>query len=155
MKISLTINNKLTNIETPANRTLSDVLRTHGYWSVKHGCQTGNCGNCVVLVNGRAVNSCIMLAAQAEGKSVETFEHCESVSELQQLKVAIMDFADMECGYCVAGMFLSLKALIDKIPDPTEEEIVDALAGHVCRCVKEALPVDRILEAIRTSRGKF
>jgi len=155
MKISVNVNGKELTCEVPVNQALSDVLRAQGHWSVRHGCETGSCGNCVVVLDGRAVNSCIMLAGQANNKSIETYERYESASEYKPLKEALMDFIDIECGYCLPGMFLSLKALLDKIPDPTEEEIVDALAGHICRCVKDAHPVSRILEAIRQIRGEF
>lgn len=155
MKISLSVNSKTNTVEVPVSRTLSDVLRTQGFWSVRHGCETGNCGNCVVLVDGKAINSCIMLAAQAEHKEIETYEMFENNDELKPLKEALLDFADLECSYCVPGMFLSVKALIDKIPDPTEEEVVDALAGHICRCVKGALPVAPILDALRKMRGNY
>jgi len=155
MNIRLTVNAKPVTTEIPVNLTLCDLLRTLGYWSVRHGCETGDCGNCAVLVDGVAVNSCLMLAAQAEGKTVRTYESYEAAEELNPLREALLDFADPECNYCVSGMFLSLKALIDKIAYPTEEEVVDALSGHVCRCSKDALPVEGILEAVRRMRGRF
>jgi len=155
MKVSFKINGKKSAVEVPVNRTLSDVLRTQGFWSIKHGCEKGSCGNCVILFNGQAVNSCIQLTAQAEGAEIETYEKYEKSTEYKLLQEVLMDYVDIECAYCVPGMFLSLKALLDKIPDPTEEEIVDALAGHICRCIRDPLPVHQIYDAIKKVRGKF
>jgi len=155
MKVKLSVNDKNTVVEIPASRKLSDVLRTQGFWSVKHGCETGDCGNCTVLVDGKAVNSCMMLAVQAEGKHIETFDFSEEEDKFKPLKNVLLDFADIECAFCVPGMFLSLKALVDKIPDPTEEEVVDALSGHVCRCVKYSLPIEPIIEAAKKIRGEY
>lgn len=156
MKITLTINNKKPKtFETPANLTLMEFLRAQGLWSVKHGCETGNCGSCTVLVDGVAVNSCIMLAAQADGKSIETFENIRHSTELNLLKETLMDFGDIECGYCIPGMMMSMKALLQQIPEPTVEELVDSLAGNVCRCTKSVKPVNAILEAVKKMRGKW
>lgn len=155
MKIGLTINNKKCQVDVPPNRMLSELLRSQGYWSVKHGCETGDCGNCAVIVNGRAVNSCIMLAVQADGKRIETFEHNEGMSAFAPLKEVLMDFGDMDCGYCIPGMMMAVKALVDKIPDPTEEEILDALAGVACRCTNSVKPATAISEALKLMRGKW
>lgn len=155
MKISLIINNKKKNIVTPPNRTLIEVLRAQGCWSVKYGCETGNCGNCTVLIEGKAVYSCLMLAAQADGKSIETFENVQNNPAFRPLVQAFMDYGELECGYCNAGMVMAAKALLDENPSPGEQEILEALSGNVCRCTQQPLPVEHILEAIDQMRGKW
>lgn len=155
MKISLTINNRKKVLDVPVNQTLMDLLRSQGHWSVKHGCETGDCGNCTVISNGLAVNSCIMLAVQANEKTITTFEGVSEKSEYSPLKETLMDFGDSDCGFCLPGMLMSMKALLDKIPDPTEEELVDALVGNLCRCTQSVKPVQAILEAIKKMQGKW
>lgn len=155
MKISLKINKKKLTLDVPPNRTLSELLRWQGFWSVKHGCETGDCGNCTVIVDGCAVNSCIMLAAQAEGKSVETFESIHNLSEIKLLQEIFMDFGEIDCGYCIPAMMMSMKALVQRIPDPTEEEVIDALAGNLCRCTTSMKPIENILDALRKMQGKW
>ena len=97
MKLTITLNNKKKNIDIPPNRTLMDLLRGQGLWSVKHGCEAGDCGNCTVIVDGKAIYSCLMLAAQVNGKSVETFEGISNHPGLDELMKVIMDFVDIEC----------------------------------------------------------
>ncbi len=155
MKLSFTLNHKKKIFEIPPNRTLLDLLRSQGLWSVKHGCETGGCGNCTVVVDGKAIYSCLMLAAQAEGKRVETFESIRELKEYGFLKEVFMHYGDIECGYCVSGLMMSTKALLDSIVEPTEEEIVEALAGNVCRCTKKPLPIPYIMEATKKMRGKW
>ncbi len=155
MKLIITINNQKKTFEVPPNRTLIDLLRSQGFWSVKRGCETGDCGNCTVILDGKAVYSCIMLAVQADGKSIETLENIFERKEYQYLIQVIMDFGDIECGYCNSGMIMSLKALLDTDPEPEEEKVIDALAGNVCRCFNDFPPVDAIMEAIRKMRGEF
>ena len=155
MKINLTINNRKKTLDVPANQTLMDLLRAQGLWSVKHGCETGDCGNCTVIAGGLAVNSCIMLAVQANGKAITTFEGVREKSGFSPVKETLMDFGDSDCGFCIPGMLMSMKALLDKISDPTEEELVDALAGNLCRCTQSVKPVQAILEAIKKIQGKW
>ncbi len=155
MKISFSINNKPKSIDVPANRTLIELLHSLGCWSVKQGCETGDCGNCTVIVDGQAVYSCLMLAVQADGKSVETFENIQSAKEFAPLREVFMHYGDLECEYCLPGFMMSIKALLDVISNPTAEEIIDALSGNLCRCAKHALPVSEIAEAIQKMRGKF
>jgi len=155
MKISLTINNRKKTLDVPVNQTLMDLLRSQGRWNVKHVCETGDCRNCTVIADRLAVNSCIMLAVQAKGKAVTTFEGISKKSEFFPVKEILMDFGDSDCGFCIPGMLMSMKVLLDKIPDPTEEELVDALAGNLCRCTQSVKPVQAILEAIKKMQGKW
>lgn len=155
MEITLTINKRKKKYDVDVSTTLMDFLKSHGCWSVRHGCETGDCGNCTVILDGKAVNACRMLAVQADGKTVETYENIRNSSEYAVLKEAFMDFGDIECGFCIPGMMMSMKALLDKIPDPTEEELVDALAGNHCFCTKSVKPIDAICQAVKKMRGGY
>ncbi|MFQ5750768.1 MAG: (2Fe-2S)-binding protein [bacterium] len=155
MKLTLVINNKKKSFDVPLNQTLMELLRSQGFWSVKHGCETGNCGNCTITVDGQAVYSCLMLAAQANGKTIETFENIQDRKDFDYLKQAMMDFGDIECDYCLPGMIMSTKALLDTKPEATEDDIVEALTGNVCRCANNELPIEAIMEAIRKMRGRW
>lgn len=155
MKIKLTLNGKSKKVDVPANRTLLDVLRAQGLWSVKHGCEWGECGSCTVLVDGLAVQSCMMLAVQADGKRVDTVESLATPSDMHPLQEAFLDHGVIHCGYCISGMIMSVKALIDKNPEPTEEEVRDAIAGNLCHCTNNVKPVEAIMRAVRRLRGKW
>lgn len=155
MRVTLILNKKKKTFNIPPNRTLIDLLRTQGLWSVKRGCETGDCGSCTVIVEGLAVNSCIMLAAQADGKSIETFESIATAQEFRPLQDVFMDFDLMECGYCIPGIIMSIKAMLDKNPEPTKEEVFDAIAGNLCRCSANMKPMESIMEAIKKIRGKY
>ena len=155
MDIRITLNGKSVTAAVPANQTLSDFLRSNGHWSVKHGCDGGECGNCTVILDGRAVYSCLTLAARADGKSVETFEGIRERSEFAPIKEILMDFGDMDCGYCIPGMMMAMKALVDRIPEPSEEEIRDQLAGVICHCVRSVKPIESLMAAVRKMRGKW
>jgi len=155
MKLSFVLNGKPVNQDVRANVSLVELLRTKGCWSVRQGCETGDCGSCAVIVNGRARNACIMLAMQVEGKTIETYENLEKMTDMKVLKEALMNVIDLECGYCLPGMLMSLKALVDRIPDPTEEEIAEAVTGNSCRCVQPIRPVEVIMEALQKIQGKW
>jgi aerobic-type carbon monoxide dehydrogenase small subunit (CoxS/CutS family) len=149
MKITLTINGRKRVFEEPVYKTLSELLRAHGLWSVRIGCESGDCGSCAVILDGIAVNSCLVLVAQANGKTIETYENIDRHNELAPVKEVLMDFGDADCGYCIPGMVMSVKALLLKIPEPTEEEILDALAGNICHCTRSVKPAKAILAAIK------
>ncbi|MFQ6116202.1 MAG: (2Fe-2S)-binding protein [bacterium] len=152
MRVTLIINKRKKSFNIPPNRTLMDLLRSQGLWSVKYGCKTGNCGSCAVIVDGRAVHSCIMLAAQADGKSVETYESLRTLEYLDPLREAFEELNTLHCGYCVPGMIISTKALLDKNLEPTEQEIREALAGNVCCCTGNVKPIEAIMEAVKKIR---
>jgi aerobic-type carbon monoxide dehydrogenase small subunit (CoxS/CutS family) len=155
MRVTLIINGKKKSFNIPPNRTLIDLLRAQGFWSVKYGCETGECGTCTVIVNGLAVNSCMILAVQADGKSIETYESLSLLENLTPLREALVELSTLQCGYCVPGMFISLKALLDKNPMPSEEEIRDAIAGNLCPCTNNAKPIEAITEAVKKMRGEW
>jgi aerobic-type carbon monoxide dehydrogenase small subunit (CoxS/CutS family) len=133
---------------------LLDVLRREGYFSVKRGCETGECGACAVLVDGRPINSCLMFAAQAEGREIVTVEGLAHDGRLHPLQEAFLDHGAVQCGFCTGGMLLSAKALLDRGPHPTEEEVREALAGHLCRCTGYKKAVEAVLAAAEPRRTK-
>ncbi len=127
---------------------LREVLRDHlGLTGAKEGCTTGNCGACTVLVDGKAMKSCLVLASQAAGKEVLTIEGLVQNGRLHPLQQAFIDHFAVQCGFCTPGMILSLKALLDENPRPSEEQIKEALAGNLCRCTGYV----KILEAVRST----
>ncbi|MDI7259460.1 MAG: (2Fe-2S)-binding protein [Thermodesulfobacteriota bacterium] len=134
-QIKVTVNGESYQVEVPAQRTLLDFLRQNlELMGTKSGCETGDCGACTVLLNGKAVNSCLVLAVETDGKEVLTVEGLTHSLELHPLQEAFVKHGAIQCGYCTPGMLLSAKALLDEIPRPTEDEIKEALAGNLCRC---------------------
>jgi len=153
MKIRLNINGEKKAFEGPAHTTLLDLLRRTEYYSVKHGCETGDCGSCAVLVDGRAANTCVMLAAQAQGKKIVTLESLGTPDRLHPLQAAFVDRGAIQCGYCTPAMILAAKALLDRVSDPTPDMVRDALAGCLCRCTGYVKPVEAVLAAAALTRG--
>jgi aerobic carbon-monoxide dehydrogenase small subunit len=134
-QIKVTVNGEKYQMEVPAHRTLLDFLRHDlELMGTKSGCETGDCGACTVLLNGKAVNSCLVLAVEADGKEILTIEGISNNLELHPLQEAFVEYGAIQCGYCTPGMIMAAKALLDEIPKPTEHEIKEALAGNLCRC---------------------
>ena len=135
-RITVTVNGERHQVEVPDHRTLLDFLRQDlEIMGTKSGCETGDCGACTVILNGSAVNSCLVLAAEADGQNLLTVEGLASANrELHPLQEAFVEHAAIQCGYCTPGMLLSAKVLLDDTPRPTEEEVKEALAGNLCRC---------------------
>ncbi|MEI2805614.1 (2Fe-2S)-binding protein [Albidovulum sp.] len=117
----------------PAQR-LSSALRTHGLTGLKEGCLEGECGACTVLLDGEPVCSCVMLAAQAGGRRIETVEGLAGASGPSDLQRAFVDEGAVQCGYCTPGMIIAAEGLLRRTPAPTEAEIRRAIAGNICRC---------------------
>jgi carbon-monoxide dehydrogenase small subunit len=148
LQIELQVNNKLIKIDVDYNERLIDVLRNKlGYTSVKEGCGEGECGACTVIMDGQAVNSCLVLAYQARGKSIITVEGLSQGEKLDVIQQAFLNNGAVQCGYCTPGMILSAKALLLNNPHPTEEEIRLAIAGNICRCTGYVNIVKAIQEA--------
>jgi len=131
---------------------LLDVLRREGYFGVKRGCETGECGACTVLVNGRAVNACLMFAAQADGQEVLTIEGVAQRDVLDPVQEAFLEHGAIQCGFCTPGMILNTKALLARQPEPTEEEVRDMLAGNFCRCTGYRKPFEAVMAAAQMYR---
>jgi carbon-monoxide dehydrogenase small subunit len=137
MKIELrtVVNGREIETSVKANQTLlewlRDDLRLRGS---REGCGVGVCGSCTVLVDGRPVSSCLMLATNAEGKEIQTIEGLAKGDELDPVQQAFLDQQAFQCGYCTSGMIMATKALLSSNPTPSEEEVRDYLSGNICRC---------------------
>ncbi len=149
-EIQLNVNGAMYQVYVEPWKTLLDVLREEiGLTGVKSGCEAGDCGVCTVLVDGNAMNSCLLLALQAQGKEIITIEGLEGEEGLHPLQQAFVDHFAVQCGFCTPGMILSAKALLDKNPHPTEEEVRVALSGNLCRCTGYTSIVEAVLAASR------
>ena len=147
--IHFNLNGKDVTVSADPNKRLVDFLREDmGMTSVKEGCGEGECGACTIIYNGKAVPSCLMLAGQVDGAAVVTLEGVSENGELNYIQQAFVDAGAVQCGYCTPGMVLSAKALLDKKPDATNEEIKRAMSGNLCRCTGYA----KIIEAVETAR---
>jgi len=132
--IHLTINGRAHSVAVEANAVLLHTLRDLGYTDVKNGCEIGECGACAVFLNGEAVNSCMVLTLQADGATIVTNAGLGTMDKPHPIQEAFADAGAIQCGFCTSGMVISTKALLDRNPDPNEEEIRDALSGNLCRC---------------------
>lgn len=147
---SFILNGQKIQIEVEPDLLLIDMLRDRlGLTGAKMGCGEGECGACTVLLDGRPVNSCLILAGQIEGHSLTTIEGLSDENELNRLQQAFVDAGAIQCGYCTPGMILSAKALLDNHPNPSEEEIRRGLSGNLCRCTG----YQKIAKAIRIAAG--
>ena len=154
MELELRINGVIKSLDSAPNASLMSLLRQEGYFSVKHGCETGECGACTVLVDGVPRPSCVMLAAQAGGCTLTTAESLGSARKLHPLQEAFVDTGAIQCGFCTPGMILSAHALLQHNPNPTEAEVRDALSGNLCRCTGYVKPVQAVLRAAAILRGE-
>ncbi len=135
-------------------QTLLQVLRDElQLTGTKEGCGTGDCGACNVMVDGKLVCSCLMLGVEAQGKKIETIEGMATGNELHPLQKKFLEHAALQCGMCTPGMLISAKALLQRNPDPTEEEVRYWLAGNLCRCTGYHKIVEAVLDAAREMRG--
>ena len=133
--ISLKVNGMERSLEVEARTTLLDVVRDQfGLTGAKLGCDIQVCGACTLLVNGKPVSACSMLAVDADGSEVVTIEGLSEKNSLHPLQEAFMEFGALQCGYCTSGFILTAKALLDECPHPTEQQVRDYLAGNFCRC---------------------
>jgi xanthine dehydrogenase iron-sulfur cluster and FAD-binding subunit A len=154
-RITTTINGRSHTLTIPANCTLLDLLRDHlGLLGTKCGCEIGECGACTVLLDGEPVNSCLVLAAQVEGREVLTVEGLAPNGKLHPLQEAFLDHDAVHCGFCTPGMLLSAKALLDWNPRPTEREIRTAISGNLCRCTGYQQIVQAIAKAASSPKRK-
>ena len=147
MELRVSINGEAARWTIAPGEILLDVLRREGYFSVKRGCETGECGACTVLLRGKPVNSCLMFAAQAEGCEIVTLEGLARDGRLHPLQEAFLDHGGVQCGFCTGGMILAAKALLEQNPHPSEVEVREAMAGHLCRCTGYRKQVEAVLSA--------
>ena len=150
--LSLTVNGRPIVVRIDEYRTLLYLIReVLGLKGTKEGCGEGVCGACTVLLNGQAVNACLVLAVQANGKELLTIENLGAEDQLHPIQNAFIEIGAVQCGYCTPGMILATKALLDKTPEPSEEEIRRGLSGNLCRCTG----YQKIVEAVqRASKDK-
>jgi carbon-monoxide dehydrogenase small subunit len=146
-KVRFWVNGEPREIEVDPSATLLHVLREELFLTgTKRGCDSGECGACTVILDGKAVNSCLVLAAELDGHEVLTIEGLSSDSgDLHPLQKAFIDKGAVQCGFCTPGMIMTAKALLDKNPDPTKQEVKDALCGSLCRCTGYAKIVDAVV----------
>lgn len=155
VKIKINLNGRPWEGEVPAGATLLEVLRDQmGLMGTKHGCGIGECGACTVLLNGRAVNSCLVLAPQADRAEVLTVEGLSQDGRLDILQQAFIDAHAVQCGYCTPGMLMSAKALLMENPHPSRYDIRRAISGNLCRCTGYAAIIDAIELAARRMEGE-
>ena len=150
VSIEVTINGRKRTVEVAAHHTLLDVLRDDlGLTGSKECCLVGECGACTVVVDGRAMNSCLMLAVEVDGCEVTTVEGLAPDGELSALQKAYLDTGAAQCGFCIPGQLMSSHALLLQNPDPTVEEIHEALAGNLCRCAGYEQITEAVLAAAK------
>lgn len=146
-KIQFTLNTEIVNHEVEANLTLLNMLREDfDLTGAKEGCGQGECGACTVLIDGRPVNSCLLLAIEADGKDILTVEGLADGNELDELQLSFITNGALQCGYCTPGMIMSAKGLLKENPHPTEEEVKEAISGNLCRCTGYKKIIEAIME---------
>ena len=153
MTISFILNGRNVSLEVPPDRLVVDLLREDlGLTGTKESCGRGDCGACTILVDGESRLSCLMLAAQLEGRSITTIEGLAEGETLHGIQEAFIRFGAVQCGFCTPGMILATADLISRNPNPTRTEIREGLAGNLCRCTGYQMIVDAVEAAARTSR---
>lgn len=149
--LQLQVNGEIHDIYTSVHKTLLEVLREDlGLIGTKHGCELGECGTCAVLIDGEPVLSCLSLPIEVQGRAITTIEGLADGSSLHPLQIAFADLGAAQCGYCIPGMLLTAKAMLDTNPHPTRQEIRETLAGNLCRCTGYT----KIIEAIERVAGE-
>jgi len=147
-EIELRINGQSYELEIEPWRTLLEVLRDQvGLTGTKKSCDEGHCGVCTVIVDGEAVNSCLMLAVEVQGKEILTIEGLSEGGDLHPIQEAFVTYGAVQCGFCTPGMIMATKAFLDHNPNPSDDAIKNAFAGHLCRCTGYV----QIIEAVRAA----
>lgn len=149
MEIQLIINDINYKVDIDVNMRLIDLLRDKlGLIGTKEGCGEGECGACTIIMDGESVNSCLVMAFQANGSNIITIEGLESNGELHPIQRAYMEEGSVQCGFCIPGLIMSTKALLDKHPNPSREEIREGMSGNLCRCTGYNKAIDAAQKAI-------
>ena len=151
--IELKVNGESYDVAVNPNRTLLEVLREElGLTGTKEGCDAGDCGTCTVLLDGKPVPSCLVLAVEAQGKDILTIEGLANGPELHPIQKAFVDHGATQCGFCSPGMILTGKALLDRNPNPSEAEVRKAISGNLCRCTGYVKIIEAIMIAAAQGR---
>ena len=152
--INLTINGRARELAVAVHHTLLEVLRDEvDLTGTKECCVVGECGACTVMVDGRSINSCLMLAVEADGSEVLTVEGLAPDGQLDPLQTAFLDQSAAQCGFCIPGQLMSATALLDQNDDPTDEQVQEALAGNLCRCAGYEQIFKAVQQAAQEKRG--
>lgn len=145
-KISVSVNGEIEQVAVPSNMTLMRMLRESlALTGTKNGCSAGECGTCTVLLNGEPVNSCMVLAVECDGAEIVTVEGLAHDKQLDPVQETIITAGGVQCGFCTPGILISARALLDRVPNPSEDEIREALVGNLCRCTGYT----RIIEGVK------
>jgi carbon-monoxide dehydrogenase small subunit len=149
-RINLTVNGEPEQVDVPGNITLLEMLRESlAFTGTKNGCAAGECGACTVMMNGEPVNSCLVLAVECDGAEIITVEGLAQDAQLDAVQTAIIDAGGVQCGFCTPGILISSRALIDRNPNPSEDEIKAALVGNLCRCTGYVRIIEGVKEAAK------
>jgi carbon-monoxide dehydrogenase small subunit len=152
-EIQITVNGKLYELSVRPHATLLEVIREDlGLTGTKEGCGVGECGACTVIMNGKTVNACLVLAPEADGKEITTIEGLAQGEKLDPIQQAYYEIGGLQCGFCTPGMIMSTKALLTETPEPTDQEIRKGLEGNFCRCTGYTKIFESVREASRKSR---
>lgn len=153
LQLNFRVNGEDHRIQVSARNTLTEVLREHlGLTGTKHGCELGECGACTVLLDGKAVLSCLVLAIKCAGRAVETIEGMKQGPDLHPLQKAFVQSGGTQCGYCTPGVLLTANALLRDEPNATRDQIRHALSGNLCRCTGYQQIIDSVADAARHMR---
>ncbi len=151
-QITIEVNGQIHQLQVKSSATLLDVIREDlGLTGAKEGCGEGECGACTVIMDGLAVNACLILAVEANGKKITTIEGLANGGELHPIQQAFVEIGGMQCGFCTPGMILSAKALLDRNQSPTDDEIKKGLEGNFCRCTGYT----KIIESVRLAAERI
>jgi len=153
MEMRITLNGEPRVWEGNPGELLIDVLRRFGLKSVKRGCSEGDCGSCTVLLDGQAQRSCLLLAGQVAGRSIDTVESLGTAREPHVLQEAFVQGGAVQCGFCTPGMLLAAKSLLDENPNPDQEDVQEALDGNLCRCTGYKKIIEAVLDAAERTRS--
>lgn len=144
-RITLSVNGTQEIVDVPANMTLLTMLREKlALTGTKNGCSAGECGACTVLLNGEPVNSCMVLAVECQGAEVMTIEGFTHDGKLDPIQEALIKEGGVQCGFCTPGVVISARALLNRVPNPSEQQIRDALVGNLCRCTGYVRIIDAV-----------
>lgn len=154
MEVEFRINGVVKSLDVAANESLLSALRREGYFSVRHGCETGECGSCTVLIDGTPRPACVTFASQVGGCTLTTVEGLATAGDLHPIQQAFVETGAVGCGYCASGMILSAYALLKRNPNPGEDDVRDALSGNLCRCTGYVKPVQAVMRAAAVMRGE-